>query len=68
MPGRLSPMQVKFIKLPALIKRSGPPSTVTSGSANPSNVQTLTKNFQNLPTTDSFTCCPIGGVVETWHS
>ena len=48
MPGRLSPMQVKFIKLPALIKRSGPPSTVTSGSENPSNVQFLNLKFSKL--------------------
>ena len=31
-PGRLVPQQVRLMKLPALMKRSGPPSTDTSGS------------------------------------
>ena len=56
------------MKLPALMKRSGPPKTVTSGSSNNNEIMEEVKLFiskMNSPTTDSFTCCPIGGVVDT---
>ena len=33
-PGRFSPVQVRLMKLPALMKRSGSPSTLTVGSDN----------------------------------
>ena len=48
-PGRFSPVQVRLMKLPALMKRSGSPNTLTVGSENMKYVNCSVRNiFNNL--------------------